>query len=163
GASLVPEQLGFEELLGEGGAVDRDEGLADAWRALPDEPGDDLLAGPGLSGDEHRRLRGRHARDLRQHLLPGRRDADDPSAAPRFPLAVQRCDGGLAPLRAILRLRRDPGLLRQATERERQPDAIGQPPRDLGIVRVVARGLLVKEAEPPLYLPRRPERYPQPR
>src|SRR5262249_54002749 len=121
GASLVPEQLGFEELLGEGGAVDRDEGLADAWRALPDEPGDDLLAGPGLSGYGPRGPRGRHARDLRQPLLPGRRDADAPSAAPRFQLAGQRFDGGLEPLRAILRLRRDPGLLRQATERERQP------------------------------------------
>ncbi len=53
GAALVPEHLALEELAGHGSAVDLDEGPGPAGRELVDRAGDEVLAGPGLAGDEH--------------------------------------------------------------------------------------------------------------
>src|SRR5206468_3678967 len=50
GALLVAEQLGFEKLLGERGAVDGDEGASGPRGSLMDQPRDDLLAGARFSG-----------------------------------------------------------------------------------------------------------------
>src|SRR5712692_11158065 len=53
GAALVAEQLRFDQRVGNGRHVDGDEGLV-APRAAPmDGPGDQLLAGAALAGDEH--------------------------------------------------------------------------------------------------------------
>src|SRR5690606_28459361 len=52
GAFLVAEQLGFEQGFGNGGAVDRDEGLVGALTAGVDVFGNDFLAGAALAGDE---------------------------------------------------------------------------------------------------------------
>src|SRR5262249_57948510 len=41
GAPLVAEQLGLQELLRQGGAVERDERLFGAWRRAVDVAGDD--------------------------------------------------------------------------------------------------------------------------
>ena len=57
GALLVTEQLGFEEILGDRGAVDRDEGLVLAQLTSVHVAGHHLLAGAALAGDEHRGVR----------------------------------------------------------------------------------------------------------
>src|SRR5581483_2902024 len=48
GATLVAKQLGCEELLGQRGAVDRDERTAFSSRRAMDEARDDLFAGTGF-------------------------------------------------------------------------------------------------------------------
>ena len=60
GASGVPEQLALQEVLGEGRAVELEEGLVDPSAPFMDGPGQHLLARAGLAADEHRRIRGRH-------------------------------------------------------------------------------------------------------
>ena len=52
-AALVAEELGLEQRLGEGAAVDRDE-LPAAAGVVVDGAGDQLLAGARLAGDQHR-------------------------------------------------------------------------------------------------------------
>jgi hypothetical protein len=64
GAALMAEQLRFEERFRQRRAVHRHERLRGSGRALPEEPCDDLLAGPRLSGDEYGGLGGSDARDL---------------------------------------------------------------------------------------------------
>jgi len=49
GALLVPEELGFEQVLGDGAAVDRDERTGLARRARVDGAGDELLARAALA------------------------------------------------------------------------------------------------------------------
>ena len=56
-AALVAEELALDELLGDRGAVDLDEGLVLAARVLVERAGDELLARAALAGDEHRRRR----------------------------------------------------------------------------------------------------------
>src|SRR5206468_9368739 len=92
GALLVTEQLGLEQLLGERRAVDGDERLALTWRPLVHEVGDHFLAGPRLAGDEHRGLRGSHAPDRAQNLLPGAREPDDPAPPAGLELVSQGLD-----------------------------------------------------------------------
>jgi len=72
GASHMPEQLCFHELTRNGGAVDRNKRLSAAMAVFVNGAGHQLLAGSGLSGDEHRRLAvGQHADNLldRPHCL----------------------------------------------------------------------------------------------
>jgi len=45
----VTEELGLEKLIGQGSAIDGDEGPLASLRAVVNEPGDDLLAGAGLT------------------------------------------------------------------------------------------------------------------
>jgi hypothetical protein len=56
GPLLVPEQLALDEGLGDGRAVDRDEGRLATPRSVVDGAGDELLAGAGLAenGDKFR-------------------------------------------------------------------------------------------------------------
>ena len=61
GAPRVAEELALEELLGHRGAVDGDEGSLRARAARVERPRDELLAGPALAGDEHRRVGARDA------------------------------------------------------------------------------------------------------
>ena len=53
----MAEQLGFEQIVGDRGAVHRDEGLVLAQRLLMQVLRDHLLAGAALAGDQHRRIR----------------------------------------------------------------------------------------------------------
>ena len=53
GAALVPEQLGFEQVFGDGRTVDRDERATGATAVAMHEACDHLLAGAALAGDQH--------------------------------------------------------------------------------------------------------------
>ena len=52
GSLDVPEQLGFEQVFGNGAAVERDEGALGVGRGAMDRPRDQFLAGAALA--EHR-------------------------------------------------------------------------------------------------------------
>ena len=76
GAALVAEQLGFEQVLRDGGAVDGDE-AALAPALLVDGAGEQLLAGAARAEKHYRHVRARHALDGLcdlQHLRGGRDD-----------------------------------------------------------------------------------------
>ncbi|EDM79044.1 hypothetical protein PPSIR1_10590 [Plesiocystis pacifica SIR-1] len=49
----VAEELGLDQVLGDGPAVDRHEGALGPGRAVVDLVGDELLAGARLAGDQH--------------------------------------------------------------------------------------------------------------
>ena len=51
--ALMSEQLAFDQRLGNGGAVDGDEGACLSRTVVVDQPGDELLAGPALSLNQH--------------------------------------------------------------------------------------------------------------
>ena len=78
GAARVSEELALEQRLGDGAAVDRDEGPGRARGLLVDEPRDPLLARAALAGDEDGGIDLGHA--ARQvHELPHRGAlGDDP-------------------------------------------------------------------------------------
>ena len=73
----MAEQFGFQQVLGQGGAVDRDQGLARAGAGTVDGAGHQLLAGAGFPGDEHRGLGGRHGGDDLAHGADGGAAAQD--------------------------------------------------------------------------------------
>src|SRR5690606_24714551 len=77
GALDVAEQLALEQVLRDGAAVDGDERPVLARRAAVDLAGDQLLAGAGLAGDEHRDVGGRHLLHLAEPLLHRPAGADD--------------------------------------------------------------------------------------
>src|SRR6185503_10914820 len=52
GAAAVAKELAFEEVAGDGGAVEGDEGLVRAAREFMDGAGEDLLARAALAGDQ---------------------------------------------------------------------------------------------------------------
>jgi hypothetical protein len=53
GAGLVTEDLGFEQRFGYGRTIQREEDLLAARRSIVNLPGDDLLADPAFSDDQH--------------------------------------------------------------------------------------------------------------
>jgi len=57
---FVPEQLGFQEVFGNGGAVDRNERLRRPVGAFVNVAGDDFLARSRFPCDQHGRFRGSH-------------------------------------------------------------------------------------------------------
>ena len=63
GAALVAKQLAFDQAGRDGRAVDLDEGLVVPRRAEVQRPGDQLLAGAALGGDEHGRGAGSDGSD----------------------------------------------------------------------------------------------------
>jgi len=63
GALLMAEELAFEELLGENGAIDGNEGLVRARARVVEQTCGDLLARTALSLKEHGRSRLRNARE----------------------------------------------------------------------------------------------------
>ena len=77
--------------------VERDEGLAGARAVLVQRARDQLLAGAGLAGDQHRDARARQAADGAEHLLHGRRPAEQLRDARRA--APRRRRRAAAPLR----------------------------------------------------------------
>ena len=52
GALFVAEELAFEEVLGDGGAIDFDEGAGGARAPAVDDVGEDFLADAAFAGDE---------------------------------------------------------------------------------------------------------------
>ena len=86
----VAEQLGLEEGLGDGAAVDRDERALRARRAAVDLPRDDLLAGAGLAGDEHRDVGRRDLLDPPVDLAHRRARADELAVLLRLDRLLQR-------------------------------------------------------------------------
>src|SRR5208282_3635398 len=71
-AAHVPEQLALEKFFRERGAIDDDERLALAVAPSMDLPGDNVLAGPALAGEQNSRVaRGGLARSLEQALHRG--------------------------------------------------------------------------------------------
>ena len=69
GAALVAEELGLDQLLGDGGAVDLDEGRLAPRRQGVDGAGHQLLAGAVLAVDEHAPVGGRGDGDLLAQLV----------------------------------------------------------------------------------------------
>src|SRR5262245_39536986 len=67
GALLVAEQLALDQAGGQGGAVDLDQWPGRALAVRVDRPGNQLLAGPGLAGDERSGVGRSHPADLVQH------------------------------------------------------------------------------------------------
>jgi len=77
GALAIAEQLRFEEVLGDGGAVADDERLVLVRAQAVDGPGDDLLAGPRLARDERAREVLGDVLDEPEDLEHGRIAADE--------------------------------------------------------------------------------------
>ncbi len=63
GALAMPEQLAFDQALGQGAAVDHDEGHINAQALIVHGPGRQLFAGSGFAAHEHGRVRRGHLRD----------------------------------------------------------------------------------------------------
>ena len=77
-AANVAEQLGLEQVLGHGAAVDRHERPAGARRLVVNEARYPFLADAALAGEQHRRVDLRDApRDV-QHALHRRALEDQP-------------------------------------------------------------------------------------
>ena len=74
---LVAEELRFDELLGDGGAVDLDERLAGPQAVGVDGPGDELLARAALAVDQDGGVGRRDLEDLLPEVLDERVVADD--------------------------------------------------------------------------------------
>ena len=72
GALLVTEQFAFQQVLGDGGAVDRDERLGGPAGLLVDVAGDHLLTRTAFAGDQDGGVGGRHLVGELQHGLHGR-------------------------------------------------------------------------------------------
>src|SRR5207244_13652639 len=83
GAALVTEQLVFDEVLGERGAVDGDERAFRIRAEAVQLAGDELLSRSALSYDEHGARNLGHARDRVLEPLHGR------ARAPERRLAVE--------------------------------------------------------------------------
>ena len=95
----------------------------------------DFLAGARLAGEQHGRLGLRHARRLRQHVLPLARMADDAAMpGPRLELARQRGHLRLEPRRRLARLGVAPRRFGQPLMRQRQRQVIRHAPREVDVV-----------------------------
>ncbi|MCY1350908.1 hypothetical protein D9M69_371540 [compost metagenome] len=77
GALLVAEQFGFHQVLGNRRHVQRDERLGRARAVAVQGVGDQFLAGAGFAVDQHGDVGMAEASDGAEHLLHGRRLADD--------------------------------------------------------------------------------------
>ena len=77
GAAFVAEQFAFQQLLGDGGAVDREERLLAAVAVMINGAGDQFLAGAALAGDERGGVGGGDLADELEDLLHRLAAADD--------------------------------------------------------------------------------------
>ena len=73
----MAEELGRDEVAGNGRAVHTDKGARGALRPPMDRAGHQLLARAGLTGNENRGIGWRDLGDAREHRLQGGRGADD--------------------------------------------------------------------------------------
>jgi len=87
---LVPEELGLENGLRQGRAVDRYEGSVGPLGGSVDGPRDQLLAGARLAEQEHRRHRRRGLHHGVHEAAPGQRLADDRLVPLGLELSTQR-------------------------------------------------------------------------
>ena len=85
GPFAVAEELALDEVLGQGAAVDRDEGVAGAAALVVEVAGDQLLAGAGLAQDHHAGIGRRDRVDQAADRLHRRGVADQQWASPRRP------------------------------------------------------------------------------
>src|SRR5262249_26392442 len=76
GTAVVAEQLGFDQMLGEGRAVDRDERATPPRRRGVNEAGDDFFARSGLTVKAYRCLGRSYSTRGSEYLAPGKRTAD---------------------------------------------------------------------------------------
>jgi hypothetical protein len=76
-ASLVAEEFALEQVEGNRGTVELDQGLAAAGTRVVDRVSDEFLAGASLSLNENRRVRRRHALGLIENDSKSRAVADD--------------------------------------------------------------------------------------
>ena len=83
---LVPEQLALQQVLVQGGAIDLHQRLLPPRALEVDQAGEDLFPRPGLPGDQHGRMRGRHLPYGREDLLHRRVLRDDPDVVHRHPV-----------------------------------------------------------------------------
>jgi hypothetical protein len=77
GAALVPEELGFEESAGDGGAIDFDEGSLAARTVIVNSARDELFSGARFTGDKDSGASRSDEFDLRQSALESGTFADD--------------------------------------------------------------------------------------
>ncbi len=77
GFLLVPEELVFQEIVAEAGAVDREKALVSPGAEMVDGPGHQLLARAGLPEDEDARAYRRHLGDMLPQGHDGGRLAHD--------------------------------------------------------------------------------------
>ena len=90
--SLEAEQLGLQKLRGKGGAIDLDERLLTAVRAVVQRTRDQLLAGAALTPNQHRDIRVGDTLDQVAHLGHGRAVAEQHRVAGLLlDLIAQRC------------------------------------------------------------------------
>ena len=73
----MAEQDGFEQVLGDGAAIDGDERLAGPLALRVDGAGEDLLATAGRAGEQHRGVARRDLADEAAQRRHDRRVADD--------------------------------------------------------------------------------------
>src|SRR5262249_51637395 len=79
GTARVAEELALKDLARNGAAVDSDKWLPGPWASHVDFFREQLLAGAGFAGDEHRRVRRRHGIDLLQDLSERATVTNDPA------------------------------------------------------------------------------------
>ncbi len=131
GAAFVSEQLGFEKLLGQRRAVERDEWSARPRRRAMDESRHDFLARARLPCQEHGRIGRGDLRGFPQHVLPRLGVSDDASVADlRAELVGEQLDARLEALRAGTGFGDLPRRLRELLVRHGQGDMVGNPARD---------------------------------
>src|SRR5690606_36068127 len=80
-ALLVAEQRRLDEITRDRATVEDDERLVTARRGVVDAPGDELLAGAGLAGDEAGQIARRDLLEGREDLAHTGRGADHPIEA----------------------------------------------------------------------------------
>ncbi len=74
----MTEKFALDQVLGDRGAIHRDERLGGTMTVLPDGPRDQFLSGAALARDHHGHVAGRHLTDDLEHILHDRRSAHDP-------------------------------------------------------------------------------------
>src|SRR5690606_10224554 len=90
-AAFVTEQLAFDQILRNGGAVDRDKRLRGTRAVLMNAARDELLAGSAFPRDKHGDIAERDLADRLENLLHRLGTADDPLAE------IVAVDHGLRP------------------------------------------------------------------
>ena len=86
----MPEELALQQVLGDGPAIDGDEGLSVAVAALMNRPCDEFLPGSRFSDDQYVDIRCRHLVDgLKDFLHPGTAADEIIELSGQFALSLQ--------------------------------------------------------------------------